>query len=353
MSTMYGGYGFDDTRGRVIGGDIGSVLMANNPWLRSGFNHQYDPNGNPIVNGVAVGAGWMPGGGGFDGTLASIFGSGPLGKLLDLQEKENATVRARNEKEYQEAKSGLLGVTGRAAADPLRQQSRNLAQILAGNPEAINDHIQQLIANKARTQLDAQAASQQDQMMGQLANEGKLTGSAMAQAQGRLGNANRAALSRMLSDLEVERATRRNADITAASDLAARRAGEDSNLDFGVKSTMLQNLAPWYPADYSGMAAILGMNPGGFNGQTNVRFGGGGINTHDPYGSINDLLGFTGFNRKGPPIPGQPGVQTPEYWNQQQGTNWNLGNQSGWSNIFGTGSPVAQPDVSQMVIARR
>ena len=329
MPNMYGGYGFNDTNGRVIGGNLSSVLLANNPWLRNS------------LGGGASGAGGM--GAGVGGSFPSS-----LQQLLDRQQKENDEARAWNKQQYGEAKANLTGVMPRYRNDPMVQAGRGLASVLAGDPEAISDRVQNLITNKAQNALTAQSESATRRGAATLAAGGQADASSLALQRERIGAGKQAALSSMLSDLEVQRARSRNQDYINASNLSAARGNEMGAMDSQMAKSWIENLAPMYPADYSGMASLFARPAGGM--------GGGGAITGRKQSQMQapSLFNMGSWSyEQGRPSPGQTGYIQPSYFSrgtgggaQQQPSWWNQGGQDinyAGQDIYDMGIPTIYP----------
>jgi hypothetical protein len=152
--------------------------------------------------------------------------------------------------------------------DPMTQGARGLAGNLMADPEAINDTTQGLIRNQLMNQLGAQGASAQRKGEAQLASRGQLNPAAQARMSERIGMGTESAMSRAISQTEIDRALRRNQDILAAMG-AGRQLGNDAaGLNMDVSKTFLENMPQYLPEDLSGLAALLAktMGSGGSGG---------------------------------------------------------------------------------------
>ena len=212
-----------------------------------------------------------------------------------------------------------LGAYAAYMGSPLTQGSQRLTQQLLDNPEAISDRVQQLIQNKAANQIDAQTRAMETSGLGALAAGGQLDAGSIAAMQGRMGGQGMATRAATMSDLEQQRAIRRNQDIMNAAgmgraqsqqDLAAaqqrnqdylnalgmgqKQAGQDFGVEFDVASLLRQTQPQYKPQDLSGYAALAPgakaiwdqYSSGGGGGAADMMAGGG------PTGAAADMINF-------------------------------------------------------------
>jgi hypothetical protein len=256
------------------------------------------------------GAGGSGGSGGFGVSGLSLQG------LIDAQRGSNQEARRLQEQNWQEGKGMLQGVMPGYYGDPMVQGARGLAGGLMADPEAINDTTQGLIRNQLMNQLGAQGASAQRKGEAQLASRGQMNPAAQARMSERIGMGTESAMSRALSQTEIDRALRRNQDILAAMG-AGRQLGNDAaGLNMGVANSFLENMPQYLPEDLSGLAALLAQTMGGRGGSGGGLFGTGAQNKESQ--GNGGLFGFTGFNQSGGMSPGQIGIGTYNY-NYPQG----------------------------------
>ena len=129
-----------------------------------------------------------------------------------------------------------------------------------------------------------------------------------------MGAGKNAALASMLSDLEVQRARQRNADITNASNLSAQRGNEMGQMDANMAQTWIQNLAPWNAANYSGLASLFAAQGGGMGGMGGNMIGGGPGSAFKNQNVGSNWFGQ--YPRGGGMSPGQVGISAPSYQSQ-------------------------------------
>jgi hypothetical protein len=236
-------------------------------------------------------------------------GSMTLSQMLAMQREQNAQTKQQNIDTRQATLGVIGGVPTAFEGDPLWQATRQSAQRLVNDPEAINDQTQQLIQNRAANQTNAAANTSRDQIRRQMAAQGMLGSSAEQGAMGQLERDRMAGLADASTKLEIERASRRNQDILASQQMGAALAGQQSGVRERMAGVRAQTDTYWNPEDLSGYA-------GYFAGQGGGRAGGG-------FGfGLNNQGSTFGFNTRsslnqnvGPMIPGQPGLSTYNYNN--------------------------------------
>lgn len=244
-------------------------------------------NGGPNASQVYGGGGAPVGGGGIAGGVQGLLGQ---------QQQQNNAARQSNEQNWQKSRDYLLNLPGKFESDKLNQGVRGQAQALIDNPEALNDRTQNAILNRASNSIQAQGDNQLKQAQGLMQASGRADlGSALA-AQERIGRSTMAAQQNAQTDLEIQRANQRNADITNAIKTGQGVTGQQYALEQGVGNTILENLPQYMPDDLSGWLAAVqqpsggGMQPNGnFMSAMGGMMGGGGGG-----GSVQSEFGGTG-----------------------------------------------------------
>jgi len=248
---------------------------------------------------------------GVSGSLTGGTGGMSLSELLRMQREENAKTYQENLGRWQGIEQGLMGVPQKLAADPLMQGARGLASGLVANPEAINDQTQQLMMNRASNLVNAASNTQQGQTRQQLGSMGLLGGSAESAAMGQIGRNRQAQLADTATQLEIERAMRRNQDIQSAAALAGGLAGQQSGAEQFAQGTRAQTAPYFTPESLAGYAGFFAGQGGG------SLFGNGGMST----GQTNNQASPFGFSTgalnagAGGMSPGQTGISTYNYNN--------------------------------------
>lgn len=237
--------------------------------------------------------------GGFGGGMGGM-GGGSIWDLIKQQRELNAADRAKMEANWEEGKGMLMGIPESYMNDPMTQGARRLAQGLLDNPEAINDETQGLIRNQLMNQLGAQSEVARRRQTGALASRGQMNPAALARMNQQLGSQEQSALSRAMAGTEIERALRKNQDITNAAGLGRQLGLDQSGVRMGTAQTYLQNMPQYQPEDLSGMAALLFRGQGGGG-----LFGAGGSSGQNSSPSFGFQVGA--LNPWGQQSPGQPG----------------------------------------------
>lgn len=291
------------------GANIGSGVNSFNR-----YGQILDRAGNVIpgmgMGGAGGGAGGsMFGGAGFGG-FGSFGGGGTLQDLLAKQEASNEWAKQQNMAEWAQAKGRLASVMPEYDSDVVNQQTRGLTSQLLANPEAINDQTQQQIMNRAQVgNLASQQARMQQAAM-EAAERGLSGGGQLATLQDQIRQQGARQMAQTGSELDQARAMRRNQDWLSAIQ-AGRQVGMDrANLNQQNAATWANSLPQYKGDDYSGLAALLARQQGGF--------GGGMQRTVNPYGG--------GANARGNQYTGQ-GIGGWDMSNMQELINPNYGSQ--------------------------
>jgi hypothetical protein len=219
----------------------------------------YDPTTGAYTGFGGGGAPFVGRGGGIMGAYGTRAGGGlgGPGDLFERQRAENERARAENEAKWAAARDYLLGVGTRAQADPLMQAARGQALGLAQSPEALSDITQQKIINRATNLQNALMDARRQKLRGELAGRGLLGSTAERAGLDRLERERMAQLMGTTTELEIQRAARRNEDIERATRLAAALAGQQSALEAQLAGTYIGGLPLQGPEDYSGLGALL------------------------------------------------------------------------------------------------
>lgn len=233
---------------------------------------QMTGGGMPLPGGVQTGA--------VGGAVA-----GNVQGLLNQQMQQNDKARNQNEQNWQQSRDYLLNLPGKFQNDKLNQGVRNQAQGLIDNPEALNDRTQNAILNRQSNAIQAQGDNQLKQAQGLMQASGRADlGSALA-AQERIGRSTMAAQQNAQTDLEIQRANQRNADIQNAIKTGQGVTGQQYALEQGVGNTILENLPQYMPDDLSGWLAAVQQPSGGGGAGMGMDFmsamGGGGGGGYD------------------------------------------------------------------------
>lgn len=273
------------------------------------------------------GGGGGGGGGGFSGSGGGFSGGGGggggnnqlLSELLAMQRSENTQTQQQNIATRNATLEELGGVATAFRGDPLWQATRASAQAMLANPEAINDETQQKIINRGSNLINAASNTARGQSRQQLAGMGLLGSSA---EQGIMGQAERdrmAQLGDMTTNLEIERAMRRNQDILQAQQMGAALAGQESGVNQFVAGTRANTDLYFQPENLSGYAAYFagGGGGGGFANGGNFGFmsgtpGASGIRASDS--APTGIMRYGG-QYSGPSNPfyrGTRGTRTPD-----------------------------------------
>jgi hypothetical protein len=194
--------------------------------------------------------------------VAGQYGNMPQSPqdLYRQQRQANLDTRNYNRGLWSEVRDYTTNVPRAYANDPLTQGARGLAAGLLANPEAINDRTQQLAVNRASNLMNAAQNAQRRGVMQGLAARGMLGGSAQQAAMNNIERNRQAQLVGLGSDLEVQRAMRRNQDITNATNLASALAGQQAAISGDAARTLMSGVPYEAPDDLSGLGALLGAN---------------------------------------------------------------------------------------------
>lgn len=239
---------------------------------------------------VSAGMPGMPstGGSGVYGAYGAGSGGGAPSSLQDvfnMQRNENMDKRNYNRGLWAEVRDYTKAVPQQYANNPLTQGAQSQAQRLVNDPEAINDRTQQLAVNRASNLLNAAQNMRRGGLQRDLAARGMLGGSTQRAATDKLERERGAALTGLGSDLEVQRAIRRNQDITGAVGLASGLAGQQAGIGADAARTLMSGVPYEAPDDFSGLAAALGVGggmAGGFRSSGMGYSGLGGSNYNLP-----------------------------------------------------------------------
>lgn len=274
------------------------------------YGQAIDANGNPVQRAGGMMGGAM-GGVGAAG-FGSFGGGGTLQDLLAKQEASNEWAKQQNMAEWAQAKGRLASVMPEYDSDVVNQGTRGLTSQLLANPEAINDQTQQQIMNRAQVgNLASQQARMQQAAM-EAAERGLSGGGQLATLQDQIRQQGARQMAQTGSELDQARAMRRNQDWLSAIQ-AGRQVGMDrANLNQQNAATWANSLPQYQGDDYSGLAALLARQQGGFGG------GGGLRRTVSPYGG--------GANARGSQYTGQ-GAGGWDFSNMQELINPNYGSQ--------------------------
>lgn len=254
------------------------------------FGQVVDSNGNP------VGMGGMGGMGGVGAAGFGLFGGGggSLQDLLAKQEASNEWAKQQNMAEWAQAKGRLASVMPEYDSDVVNQQTRGLTSQLLANPEAINDQTQQQIMNRAQvTNLATQQARMQQAAM-EAAERGLTGGGQLATLQDQIRQQGARQMAQTGSELDQARAVRRNQDWLSAIQTGRQVGMDRANLNQQNAATWANSLPQYQGDDYSGLAALLARQQGGFGGAgRRVTPMGGGANAR---GSQYTGQGIGGWN---------------------------------------------------------
>ena len=278
----------------------GDASMVQNMMGGGGIQPSFNYNSAGQI--VSAGMPGMPSSGGsgvfgaYGGSGGGLFGGG-MGDLVNQQRQANLDTRNYNRGLWGEVSGYARGVPQRFGADPLNQGARNLSAGLLANPEAIDDRVQQRMINRASNLTNAAANANRAGARQGLMQRGVLGGTQQRTAMDRIERGRTAALTGLASDIEAQRALRRNEDIRNAAGLGSSLAGQQAGFDQAASQTLMSGVPYEAPDDLSGLAALMasgGMFGGG---------GGGGLQ----FGSMN--LGYN-RNRNSAPSVGFAGNWT-------------------------------------------
>lgn len=230
----------------------------------------YQPAASAAFN---YGAG-MPSSGGSG--IFGAYGGGGMpstpNDLYNMTRQANQDTRAYNRGMWNDVAGYTRGVPQRFWADPLNQGARGLAAGLVANPEAINDRVQQRMVNRASNLANAASNAQRAGMRQNLLQRGVAGGTQERAQLDRIERGRQAGLMGLGSDIEAQRAIRRNADIQGAAGLASNLAGQQGAFDQAAAQTLMSGVPYEAPDDFSGLAAL--MASGGMFGGSGLGFGG-------------------------------------------------------------------------------
>ena len=227
--------------------------------------------GNTQMSGNSVGgyASQTGGVGGLGGNMQQ-----QIMQLLNMQLAENQRASNKTEGAYNEAKGILMQGPGRYDADPLTQAARQRAQLLAADPEALNDITMQKIVNRSSNLANSAARQRERGALGELAEGGQLGGSAEQQVMGNLAGQQMSELANIGSNAEIMRANQRNQDIMNATNLAGGLGAQRDASYQNMSNTLFTNPLRVEPMDLSGLvAALAGANVSSAVGGGQVNFG--------------------------------------------------------------------------------
>lgn len=180
-----------------------------------------------------------------------------LSQMLQMQREENAKTQQQN-METRQATLGELGNVGSAfRGDPLWNATRQSAQNMLANPEAINDQTQQMMINRGSNLVNAASNTARGRSRQQLAGMGLLDSSAEQDVLGQTERDRMAQLSDMSTGLDIERAKARNADILRAQQMGAALAGQESGVNQFAAGTRANTDLYFNPENLSGYAGAF------------------------------------------------------------------------------------------------
>ena len=226
--------------------------------LNLGFSNQMAGNNSPYRSATFLPTslntmGFGQRGGANTGSSAGMT----LSQMLQMQREENAKTQAQNEATRQ-ATLGELGNVGSAfRGDPLWNATRQSAQNMLANPEAINDQTQQMMINRGSNLVNAASNTARGRSRQQLAGMGLLDSSAEQDVLGQTERDRMAQLTDMSTGLDIERAKARNADILRAQQMGAALAGQESGVNQFVAGTRANTDQFYKPEDLSGYAGLF------------------------------------------------------------------------------------------------
>lgn len=238
----------------------------------------------------------------FGNGTSGQYGSGPFNPfdpqgLVAMQMSENERARNLNQSNWEGARGDMKGVLGGYDSDPLIAQSRQNALSLMQNPEAINDQVQGMMLAKQGNMANANAQAQMEAAQNAMINNGQGDSSSQQATMNKLNNQRMTQLMSGQSDLEIQRAVRRNQDIQSATQLGNSIGNQRAQLNFGINNSILNNLPQHRPDNYAGLIGALGKQGPGASGGVNLRMGqfgvGGNFGTKRSTYAGDGLGGFT------------------------------------------------------------
>ncbi len=265
--------------------------------VTSGTQNAWD-----LVNGSGQGTGAQLQGGGVIGGGAGGAGAGGGGaysidKIIQAQIDANNQSDAANTARYNSAADYLKGIPGQYSSNPIVQKTQGAVSGLLDNPEALNDATFGKIKNTIQNQIAAQGRNAFKQQSGILAAGGNGDASTLAAAAAAQARQDQALKTKSMTDLEVQRANQRNADITGAATLGRQQSAQDIGVPLGVGNSIMNNLLQNKPNDYVNLGML------GLIQQQNQNAG-----LHPPTGYINGK----GPQQDGGLINQKPGSQSQE-----------------------------------------
>lgn len=200
------------------------------------------------------------GGGGMNG----------LSGLLGMQQADNGWARNAQQKEWDDVKPRFQNAMNEYDTDAMNVGARGLAAGLLANPEAINDQTQQNILNKAQTVNTAQNQARLHAAAMDAAERGLSGGGQLAGIQDQLRGDNARQMAQTNSDIGIQRALRKNQDISNAIGIGQGLAGQRAGFNQQNTATWANSIPQYRADDYSGLASLLASQQG------RGGFGGGG-----------------------------------------------------------------------------
>lgn len=193
--------------------------------------------------------------------------SGGLSGILGMQQQDNQWARDNNQREWNDVKPRLQNAMSEYDNDAMNVGARGLTSKLLANPESINDQTQQQIMNRAQTINTANNQSRLQSAAMDAAERGLSGGGQVSAIQDALRGDNARQMAQTASGLDIERAMRRTQDYTNAINLGQGQARDRAGFNQQNSATWANSLPQYKADDYSGLAAILAQQQGGFGGR--------------------------------------------------------------------------------------
>ena len=209
---------------------------------------------------------------GFGGMGMGMGGDMSLSGLLGMQQTDNAWARNAQLKEWDDVKPRFQNAMNEYDTDAMNVGARGLAAGFLANPEAINDQTQQNILNKAQTVNTAQNQARLHAAAMDAAERGLAGGGQLAGIQDQIRGDTSRQMAQTNSDIGIQRALRKNQDITNAIGIGQGLAGQRAGFNQQNTATWANSIPQYKADDYSGLASLLANQQSGARG-----FGGGGM----------------------------------------------------------------------------
>lgn len=240
----------------------------------------------------------LPGSG--SGTGGNAFS---IDKILQAQLDEWNKSDAANTNRFNDAAGFLKGLPGQYASDPNTVATQGLVANLLKNPEGMDDRTMQMIRNRIQNQISSQGRNAFRQQTGILQAGGNADSSTLAAAAAAQARQDQAAKANANTQLEIQRAMQRNADIGNAIGIGQSQTKQDISVPLGVGQSIISNLPQQRPNDYAGLGMM------GLQGQIMQMLG-----QRSPGSTATGTVGGGGPQQMGGFIDQKQGQKPPEGW---------------------------------------